>query len=232
MRNRTLLILSLFLGLVAGACGGDTGHDRSDRSGEEAEVLDVIDLPSVTEDGSLSLEQTLVQRRSVREFTDETLTWEELSQLLWAAQGETRNGRGRTNPSAGALYPIEVYLVTGEGVFHYLPDGHRVEQLSTADLRFRLSLAALGQEAVRDAPAVLVISAVFSRTEVKYGDRAQRYVNLEAGHVGQSVLLEAVALGLGAVPIGAFVDGEVQGLLGLPDDHQPLYLIPVGHPEG
>lgn len=193
-------------------------------------MFEVIDLPDVRQDGSISLESTLAQRRSVRGFTDRPLETEELGQLLWAAQGLTRGGAGRTNPSAGALYPLEIFVVTGEGMFHYLPDGHRIEQLSTEDSRGALSDAALGQEAVREAPAVFVICGVFSRTEEKYGDRAERYVHLEAGHVGQSLLLQAVALELGGVPIGAFSDDEVQDVLGLAGDHEPLYLVPIGDP--
>lgn len=227
MTGRSLLLLTVLLGLVVAACGSGMPDEPLV---EETQVADVIELPDPREDSSISLESTLAQRRSVREFSDAPLEWEELGQLFWSAQGLTRDGSGRTNPSAGALYPLEVYVVTVEGLFHYLPDGHRAEHLSTTDLRIELSEAALGQEAVRDAPAVFVICGVFSRTEGKYGDRAERYVHLEVGHVGQSLLLQAVALDLGAVPIGAFSDGEVQDLLGLADDHEPLYLIPVGHP--
>jgi SagB-type dehydrogenase family enzyme len=192
--------------------------------------MEAIDLPAPALEGPVSLEETLSDRRSVREFTDETLMISELSQLFWATQGLTRQGRGRTNPSAGALYPLEVYAATSDGLYHYLPDGHRAELLSTEDLRTRLYLAAHRQDAVRDAPAVFVICGVFARTAGKYGDRAVRYVHLEAGHVGQSLVLQAVALELGGVTVGAFLDGRVREVLGLPDDHEPLYLIPIGHP--
>lgn len=189
-----------------------------------------VELPAPRTDGPMSLERALAARRSVRDFTDERLTLEELAQLLWAAQGITADWGGRTAPSAGALYPLEVYAVTPGGLYHYLPDGHRADVLRADDLRRPLAAAALGQSAVAEAPAVLVIAAVFRRTEVKYGERAERYVHLEAGHAAQNVLLQAVALGLGGVPIGAFSDREVQRVLGLPADHEPLYLIPVGHP--
>ncbi len=189
-----------------------------------------VELPAPRTDGPMSLERALAERRSVRDFTDERLTLEELAQLLWAAQGITADWGGRTAPSAGALYPLEVYAVTPGGLYHYLPDGHRADVLRADDLRRPLAAAALGQSAVAEAPAVLVIAAVFRRTEVKYGERAERYVHLEAGHAAQNVLLQAVALGLGGVPIGAFSDREVQRVLGLPADHEPLYLIPVGHP--
>lgn len=189
-----------------------------------------VELPAPRTDGPMSLERALAERRSVRDFTDERLTLEELAQLLWAAQGITADWGGRTAPSAGALYPLEVYAVTPGGLYHYLPDGHRADVLRADDLRRPLAAAALGQSAVAEAPAVLVIAAAFRRTEVKYGERAERYVHLEAGHAAQNVLLQAVALGLGGVPIGAFSDREVQRVLGLPADHEPLYLIPVGHP--
>lgn len=231
MRNRFLTLLMATIILV-GACSRVANTDSSSGSRQESEVIEVIDLPAPDRDGVMTLERTLAERRSIREYTADPLSWEELGQLLWAAQGLNREGEGRTNPSAGALYPIEVYAVTAQGLYHYQPRGHRVEALSRSDLRPGLAEAALGQEAVGDAPAVFVVCGVFSRTEVRYGGRAERYVNLEAGHVGQSLLLQAVGLGLGAVPIGAFEDSEVQDRIGLPDDHEPLYLIPVGHPAG
>lgn len=191
---------------------------------------ETVRLPEPITRGEMSLEETLAARRSVRQYTDEQLTDVETSQLLWAAQGITREGRGRTAPSAGGLYPLELYVVTAHGVFHYRPESHDLEVMSGEDVRVPLFRAALSQEAVRDAPAVFVMTAVFQRTAVKYGDRAVRYVHLEAGHAAQNLLLEAVALGLGGVPIGAFDDGGVQEALGLPQDHEPLYVIPVGHP--
>jgi SagB-type dehydrogenase family enzyme len=190
----------------------------------------VIQLPAPRTTGDLSLEEALALRRSVRAFTDKALTLEEVSQLLWAAQGVTASWGGRTAPSAGALYPLEVYAAIPDGLLHYLPDGHRAETVSTADLRVALSEAAGGQAAVADGAAVLVVTAVPARTEAKYGERAERYVQIEAGHVAQNVLLQAVALGLGGVPIGAFSDEEVAGVLALPPGEIPLYLIPLGHP--
>ncbi len=191
----------------------------------------VLPLPTPVLVGSKSLEEVLSQRRSVREYADLPLTMAEIGQLLWAAQGITDERGFRTTPSAGALYPLEVYVVTADGVFHYQPRGHFLRRLSAADVRAALCEVALSQEAVRRAPAVFVIAAVYQRTAVKYGaERSPRYVHLEAGHAAQNLLLEAVALGLGAVPIGAFDDQGVQRVLELPADHQPLYLIPVGHP--
>jgi len=188
-----------------------------------------IELPAPRTDGDLSLEEALAARRSIRDFTPEELTLEEISQLLWAAQGITASWGGRTAPSAGALYPLEVYVATSDGLSRYLPEGHRAESISTADVREALAEAALGQAAVADAPAVFVITAVPARTEAKYGGRAERYVHMEAGHVAQNVLLQAVALGLGSVPTGAFADEEVARVLELPPGEVPLYLVPVGH---
>jgi SagB-type dehydrogenase family enzyme len=192
-----------------------------------------IPLPAPSQAGSLSLEEALVQRRSVRKFEPAPLALEELGQLLWAAQGVTRKRGYRTAPSAGALYPLEIYVATQEAVFHYDPQGHSVTVVRRDDARTALYKASGKQAAVRQAPAVFIVTAVYDRTAAKYGPaRSPRYVHLEAGHAAQNLLLQAVALGLGAVPIGAFDDTEVQGVLGLPSDHEPLYLIPVGNPKG
>lgn len=188
-------------------------------------------LPAPDVQGRTSLEETLARRRSVREFAGTDLTVAEVGQLCWAAQGETARGGYRTAPSAGALYPLELYLVTREGVFRYEPRGHRLIRHRVGDVRASLEQAARAQAPVGEAPAVFVVAAVSRRTAVKYGEgRARRYVQLEAGHAAQNLLLQAVALGLGAVPIGAFEDRRVQAVLDLPADYEPLYLIPVGHP--
>ncbi len=189
-----------------------------------------VTLPSPRTDGAVSLETCLAQRRSVREYADRDLTWEQIGQLLWAAQGLTAEWGGRTAPSAGALYPLEVYVATRQGVYHYMPQGHRLGILATGDQRGALQGVSLNQSAVGSAPAVFVVTAVYARTAGKYGDRATRYVHLEAGHAAQNLLLQAVALGLGGVPIGAFDDAGIQRVLGLPADHEPVYVIPVGYP--
>lgn len=189
-----------------------------------------IPLPTPSQRGEVSLEEALTRRRSIREFTEEGLTSAEISGLLWAGQGITDPRGFRTAPSAGALYPLELYVATGEGVYHYLPQRHRLAVLLPEDMRLRLWEAGLKQGALREAPAIIVITAVYGRTEAKYGLRAERYVHLEAGHAAQNILLQATALDLGAVPIGAFYDEKVQEVLALPSDQEPLYLIPVGHP--
>jgi SagB-type dehydrogenase family enzyme len=182
--------------------------------------------------GTLTLEEALAQRRSIREFSDMPLTLDELGQLLWAAQGITHPAGYRTAPSAGALYPLEIYVLTEESTYHYDPTGHRLRLHQPGDLRPALHGAALEQDAVLNAPAVFVIAAVYERLEGKYGkERSPRYAQLEAGHAAQGLLLQAVALNLGAVPIGAFKDDRVREVLSMPDNHRPLYLIPVGHPD-
>lgn len=223
-----LLILASALSLVLTGC-----FPRFPAEVQEVTAspqVEEIALPAPRLKGEMSLEETLAARRSVREFTDEKLTLEEISQLLWAAQGITADWGGRTAPSAGALYPLEVYVATANGLYHYVPQGHKAIVESKADLRGELWRAGLSQNAIREAPAVFVVTAVYARTEKKYGGRAERYVKLEAGHAAQNLLLQAVALGLGGVPIGAFYDDQVQSALSLPSDHEPLYLIPIGHP--
>jgi len=167
----------------------------------------------------------------VREYVDHALSLAEIGQLLWAAQGITASWGGRTAPSAGATYPLEMYVATPQGCYHYLPRGHKAELASKNDLRETLWDAGLRQDAIRNAAAVFVIAAIYERTSGRYGDRAPQYVHLEAGHVAQNLLLQAVALGLGAVPIGAFYDEKVQAALALPANYKPLYLIPVGKPK-
>jgi SagB-type dehydrogenase family enzyme len=188
-----------------------------------------LDPPRLT--GPVSLEETLSRRRSVREYTDQDLTMAEIGQLFWAAQGVTADWGARTAPSAGALYPLEIYAVTRDGVYHYLPDVHRAERTPALGLHQALWEAGLRQDWIREAPAVFVIAAVYERTSAKYGDRSERYVHMEAGHAAENLLLQAVALDLGAVVVGAFHDNQVSRALDLPADQAPLYLIPVGHVE-
>jgi SagB-type dehydrogenase family enzyme len=190
----------------------------------------VLRLPAPEQKGKMSLEEALARRRSVREFTPETLTEGELSQRLWAAQGITRAEGLRTATSAGALYPLELYAALAGGFYRYEPRPHQLVRLADHDLRAAMRRAALDQEAVTQAPAVFVFAAVYERISRKYGTaRAPRYVHMEVGHAAQNLLLEAVALGLGGVLIGAFADEALQNALGLPADLRPLYLVPVGH---
>ncbi len=186
-------------------------------------------LPEPDRRGERTLEWTLDQRHSIRAFSRAALTSAQIGQLLWAAQGLNAAGR-RTSPSAGALYPLEVYAVTADGVAHYDPAAHRLHFGITRDVRPALARAALGQDFVAVAPLTIVLCAVFERVASRYGKaRGERYVLFEIGHAAQNVLLEAVALGLGSVPVGAFRDEEVHRLLELPRDQPPLYLLSIGY---
>lgn len=185
-------------------------------------------LPAPRKKGEVSVEETLERRRSERSFTRKELSWEQLSQLLWSAQGRVERGL-RTAPSAGATYPLEVYLATSSGVYHYRPESHELELTLEGDVRAQLCQACLNQGWVAEAPASIVIAAVYQRTGRGYGPRADRYVHIEVGHAAQNVHLQAVALGLGSVPVGAFLDEQVQKVLSLPEGHQAVYVIPVGY---
>ena len=188
-----------------------------------------IALPPPPRDGGMTLQRALATRRSMRAFRPDPLPLATVVQLLWAGQGVTRADGKRTAPSAGALYPLELYAVTSSQVMHYLPAGHRVEVRATADLRAELKAAAFGQEPVAAAPVVLVIASVADRTRRKYGPRASAFVEREVGHAAQNVLLSATALDLAAVPIGSVDGARAAVSLALPPDQRVHYLVPVGH---
>ena len=226
MKSTYVFLVLVALPLIAGCAAPVLPTNQPVVSSPGVEIA----LPAPRLEGDASLEETIAGRRSVREFTDEPLSLEEISQLLWAAQGITDPRGLRSAPSAGALYPLELYLAVAEGVYYYQPPAHALHVVWKEDRRRALWEAGLRQGALGEAPAIFVVTAVYERTEVKYGERAERYVQLEAGHAAQNILLQAVALELGAVPIGAFYDDQVQAALHLPADHNPLYLIPVGHP--
>jgi SagB-type dehydrogenase family enzyme len=190
----------------------------------------LMPLPSPVVRGSMSVEEALATRRSVREYSGEALTTAEIGRLLWAAQGVTSFDGRRTAPSAGATYPLELLAATPDGVYRYVPADHGLRAVLSGDVRGDLARAAAEQAFVGEAPLLIVVAAVPARTEARYGDRAERYIALEAGHAAQNVLLEAVALGLGAVPVGSFDDAAVSRIVGLAPDEAPLYLLPVGHP--
>lgn len=187
-----------------------------------------IKLPEPSLKGKMPLETAIYKRRSVRSYTSKDLTLNQLSQLLWAAQGITEKKLGlRSAPSAGALYPMTVYLVKKSGVFEYVPAKHILRQIYSEDMRENLATAALGQGSIARAPVVLVIMADKKITESTYGSRTDAYIALEAGHIAQNILLQATAIGLAGVPIGAFYDSKVKNLLNLGKD--PVYIIPIGY---
>ena len=204
-----------------------------------------IHLPPPSQKGSLRLEEAIAKRRSVRGFAPKALSQLQLSQILWVAQGITdARLKLRTVPSAGATYPLEIFVVCGrsgvegiaEGIYRYQLDSHSLVLRRSGDVRPELARAALDEESIYEAPVNIVICAVYSRTLLRYGERGERYVHMEAGHAGQNIYLQAVALGLATVAIGAFDDEEVGKVLGLDEEYkplslaEPLYIMPVGSP--
>ncbi|MCX8032646.1 MAG: SagB/ThcOx family dehydrogenase [Thermoleophilia bacterium] len=204
------------------------------RSSDSTDTTVRIELPDPSLKGSISLEEAIQRRRSVREYADSPLTLAEVSQLLWATQGITSPQGGRAAPSAGGTYPLEVYVVAGtvtgldSGVYRYVPREHSLVLVKQGDFRSKLQEASLNQAWVGGAPVNFVIAAVYERTTQRYGERGVRYVHLEAGHAAQNLCLQATALRLGAVTVGAFTDEQVQAALDLPTEIKPLYVIPVG----
>ncbi len=209
---------------------------KAENQGSGGKGAGQLRLPEPRRDGKMSVEAALARRRSVREFKRDALTLAEVSQLLWSAQGVTAPGGKRTAPSAGATYPIELVLVAGNveglapGIYKYRPAEHDLVKLADGDRRARLAAAALGQEFVAVAPVTIGFAAVYERTARRYGTRAERYVHFEVGHAVENAHLQAVALDLGAVVVGAFNDEEVKRVLALAPSEQPLCLLPVGRP--
>lgn len=206
-------------------------------SGEAISMIkkEEIKLPEIKISGNNSFEEILYKRRSIRQYKNEPLVLDEVSQLLWSIQGITDLNWGlRTTPSAGALYPLEIYIVVGNirnlepGIYKYHPQKHFLIKTLDGDKRNELYTAALQQESIIQAPVNFVIAAIFQKMSIKYGSRAERYVWLEAGHAAQNLLLQTTALNLGAVPIGAFYDNEVKETLRLQKEEEPLYIIPIG----
>lgn len=189
-------------------------------------------LPAVRLESNVSVEEALNTRRSVRQYKKEPLTIQEVSQLLWAAQGKTAGWGGKTAPSAGAIYPLTIYLAVGEvkelapGVYRYLSDNHELEKVLSKDMRKELTEAAWNQEYIQNAPVSIIVAADYEKMIRRYGKRGVRYVDNEVGHVGQNVQLQGEALKLGSVIIGAFEDSLVRSILGIREE--PVYIIPVG----
>ena len=205
----------------------------------------IIKLPSPQLKGKVSLEETILRRRSVRRYRREPLELSQLSQILWSAQGITGTREFRAAPSAGATYPLEIFVFVGKqgvidnetkqapeelpaGIYHYEADSHSLSLHKPADLRPDLARATLDQEFIIDAPVDIVICALYHRSSYRYGRRGERYVHIEVGHVGENIHLQAVALGLATVEVGAFHDEEVRKVLGVEEQIKPLYVMPLG----
>ncbi len=216
---------------------------------KQSSEAEIIPLPAPRQDSPISVEKAISLRRSIREYADSPLSISEISQILWAAQGFTRErkepprmwnpkyewqGGLRTAPSAGALYPMEIYLLAGnveglaKGVYRFIPKNHSLKRVMDVDKRLNLCSAALKQASIEKAAAVVVMAGVYERTSFKYGERAERYVHIEVGSVAENVYLQGMTLGIGTVIIGAFNDKDVKSVLQLPEDEHPLAIMPLG----
>jgi SagB-type dehydrogenase family enzyme len=240
--KKALLLLLAGLGALVGGCGGGEEEAPATPGASPpptSEDTPTVVLPGPRLKGEMSLEEAILKRRSRRDFRDSPLTLEEVSQILWSGQGITDTTGLRAAPSAGALYPLDLYLVVGEqgvkglgeGVYHYIPQRHSLELTLQGDVRQTLARLSSEQMFIAEAPLSLLITAEYERTTKKYSGRGVRYVHMEAGHVGQNVYLQAETLGLGTVTIGAFQDEEISQALNLPPRHRPIYVMPIGHPE-
>jgi SagB-type dehydrogenase family enzyme len=195
---------------------------------------EMVRLPEPVLDGAISVEKALAGRRSVRDYNALPLALTDLSQILWAAQGLSGPRSLRTTPSAGALYPLEIYIATGNvtglksGTYKYGCAGHILWRTAQEDKREELYHAALRQDSIKRAPVVLIMCAVYERMTVKYGQRGIRYTDMEAGHASQNVYLQAESLGLATLAIGAFDDSRVKKIVNLAEEEAPLYLMPIG----
>ena len=196
-------------------------------------------LPLPTWQGKISVEQAIKQRRTTRSFHSRALNLNQLSQLLWAASGTTEeNGCKRAAPSAGALYPMDLYVVAGQnsvpsieaGVYHYEPGKHQLSEVLKGDTRIAVARASLSQMWMAGAPITMIITAEYKRATGKYGKRGIRYAMIEAGHIGQNIFLQAQALDLEAGIVGAFHDAEIIDAINIPSVHEPILLMPVGYP--
>lgn len=208
-------------------------NSNSEKNETDFKSGDLIDLPAPDFSGQFSLEELLAKRSSVRSFRDESLSLTAFSQLLWAAQGINRKNGFRTVPSAGALFPLEVYLLAknidglNEGIYKYLPAEHKLETIS---LKKQLEDFPIMQEWSKTGAGVLIITGVYGRTTQKYGERGIRYVHIEAGCAAQSIYLQAESLGLGTTLVGAFDDNEIKNFLNLDENESPLAILPIGKP--
>jgi SagB-type dehydrogenase family enzyme len=209
----------------------------------------IVKLPSPRLKGEVSLEETILRRRSIRRYQKQPVELSQLSQVLWSAQGITGTGGFRAAPSAGATYPLEIFVAIGKqgvimrevptasrqapeelasGIYHYEVDAHALTLQKSGDLRPDLARAALDQEFIVEAPVDIVICAIYYRTSYRYGGRGERYVHIEVGHVGENIHLQALALGLATVEVGAFHDEEVRKVLGVQEQTKPVYIMPLG----
>ncbi len=219
-------------------CVGFLAVGFCDGGGRRDTAKSVIQLPDPHTESDVSVEKAISSRRSKRDFKDKPIGMQQVAQLMWSAQGITgQRGRKRAAPSAGATYPMVVFVAVGEngvggipaGVYRYVPEKHALKEIRSGDVRGGVAEAALGQNFIAEAPVDIILGANYRRTARRYGERAKRYVRMEAGHVSQNIYLQAETLGLGTVSVGAFEDDELSEVCDLPDNVAPLYVMPVGH---
>jgi SagB-type dehydrogenase family enzyme len=189
-----------------------------------------LELPNPLLEGRKSLEECIYERESVRKYRDKEIEIEKISQILWAAQG--KKGQKRTIPSAGATYPLEIYAtLKDKGYFHYNFRNHVLNLKTEENICKKLAIESWNQKFIEESYLNIIICADNSRTTKRYGERGIRYVYIEVGHCAQNIHLEAIALGLVSVPIGAFQDNNVKKVMKLPTNIDPLYIIPIGYPQ-
>lgn len=225
MKTKQILVLFLLSLTFIFGCGSVGVKQIDSKTNLEGK------LPAPKLNGKMSIEESIAKRASIRIFQNKPLSIQAISQLLYAAQGISHSygdRRFRTAPSAGATYPLETYLFVASGVYKYNPLDHSLQRIFEKDKREELAAASLGQTSVSAASVVILFTMVQERTEKRYGERAYRYICMEAGHAAQNIHLQAVALGLASVPVGAFVDAEVSAIIGCPDKEHALYIVPVG----
>ncbi|MDQ1265000.1 MAG: hypothetical protein QG635_150 [Bacteroidota bacterium] len=234
-------IVFVILAMIIASTVSCRGNEDSIKEGNS--MSDKIKLPQPVYNSQNSIEKALHERRSVRSYKSEPLKLGEISQLLWAGYGITKplsepaflRGGFRTAPSAGALYPLELYLVAGNveglsaGIYKYYSEEHALKLIAEGDFRKKLCEAAFSQTMLEEAPASIVYSAVYERTSGKYGSRGrERYVCIDLGCSAENVWLQAVSLGIGTVSVGSFNDEKVKILLKIPQEEEPLLIMPLG----
>jgi len=222
---KRLAILTIILMCLAAVCPGQSKSEVMQRK--------IVQLSEPNLTGSISLEDALAKRRSVRQFTGQKLNFAQIGQLAWAGQGITEPTAGfRTAPSAGAIYPMSLYFATQDGLYIYHPDGHRLEEISAKDVRGKLRIAALDQEAVGQAACDIIIAGSVKKLAAKYGNNAKRFMLIEAGHIAQNIQLQTVSMELGCLPVGAFNISQVNKICNLPFELETVYIVCVGYPSG
>jgi SagB-type dehydrogenase family enzyme len=235
MNNRILRICIpvsvAFILLIYSGCGNSEDKAEAETKPDNSEI---IQLPEPRLDSDVSLEESLYNRRSTRNYGSDPVTLQEVSQLLWAAQGITDTSGHRTAPSAVALYPLSIYVIAGnvpeimDGVYIYDPEDHSIERSIDGDIRVELATASMGQASVRQGAVSFVVTVDYGKMTARFGDKGERFGTLEAGHAAQNLCLQATALDLGLVTAGAIYDDQVAEVLDLPENLTPLYVIPVG----